>query len=65
MDLKSFGKRNKQWAYHRQKHFPFSLRISWLSLKYGFGGCNGLDGLSGFNGLGGFDEFNGFGGFVF
>ena len=42
-----------------------------LSLKRGFGGCNGLDGLGGFDGLGefggfdGFVEFNGFVEFVF
>ena len=43
-----------------------------LSLKRGFGGCDGLGGLGGFSGLGefggfdrlgGFDGFGGFGGF--
>ena len=39
-----------------------------LSLKHGFGGCDGLGGFDGFDGLGGFrgfDGFGGFGGFVF
>ena len=39
-----------------------------LSLKHGFGGCDGLGRFGGFDGLGGFrgfDGFGGFGGFVF
>ena len=42
-----------------------------LSLKHGFGGCDGLgefggfDGLGGFRGFDGFSGFGGFGGFVF
>ena len=34
-----------------------------LSLKHGFGGCDGLGGFSGFDGLGGFRGFDGFSGF--
>ena len=37
--------------------------MMWLSLKRGFGGCDGLGGLGGFDGLGGFGEFDGFSGF--
>ena len=34
-----------------------------LSLKHGFGGCDGLGGFGGFDGLGGFRGFDGFSGF--
>ena len=49
------------WCYKR-----FKKKHKRLSLKRGFGGCDGLGGLGGFgglSGLGGFDVLSGFDGF--
>ena len=40
-----------------------SICIKGVSLKRGFGGCDGLGGNDGFNGLGGFGGFDGLGAF--
>ena len=54
------------WNTFQYKYIT-QITFHGLSLKLGFGGCNGIDGLyglGGFSGFGGFDGFGGFSGFA-